>query len=186
MGPFGATCWQQKGAAQLKIRQSTLMALYEDNDITLQLPGDWTRSQNSKADLVQFREASGQHWLSISVMEIGKQGLTQQDTYKAVQSLYSERVDAERRFMAAADPFIANGVQVNEGTVLGIYSGHEKASSRFFTGYVTAKGAKTIVLYLESITRDSKAHLQFGYEIFRGLAIKPGSNTATEPKASPP
>ena len=162
------------------------MALYEDNDITLQLPGDWTRSQNSKADLVQFREASGQHWLSISVNAIGKQDLTQQETYKVVQSLYSERVDGERRFLAAADPFIANGVQVNEGTVLGIYSGHEKASSRFFTGYVTAKGAKTIVLYLESITRDSKAHLQFGYEIFRGLAIKPGPNTAPEPKASPP
>jgi hypothetical protein len=149
------------------------MALYEDNDITLQIPGDWTRSQNSKADLVQFREASGQHWLSISVTPIGKEGLTKQETLKVVESLYSDRVDGERRFLAAADQFTANGVQFNEGTALGIYSGHEKASSRFFTGYVTAKGAKTIVLYLESITRDSKAHLQFGYEIFRGLTIKP-------------
>ena len=162
------------------------MVTYEDNDITLQLPGDWTRSQNPKTDLVQFREASGQHWLSISVNAIGKQGLTQQETYKVVESLYSERVDGERRFLAAADPFIANGVQVNEGMVLGIYSGHEKASSRFFTGYVTARGAKTIVLYLESITRDSKAHLQFGYEIYRGLAIKPGPHTAPEPRESPP
>ena len=149
------------------------MPLYEDNDIALQLPGSWTRSQNSKADLVQFREASGQHWLSISVMAIEKQGLTQKDTYKAVESLYSHRVEVERSLLAAADPFIANGVQFNGGTALGIYSGQQRASSRYFTGYVTAKGAKTIVLYLESITRDSKAHLQFGYEIFRGLTIKP-------------
>jgi hypothetical protein len=155
------------------------MATYEDNDITLQLPGDWTRSQNSKTDLVQFREASGQHWLSISVMPIEKKGLTQQETYKVVERLYSQRVDGERSLLAAADPFIANGVQTNEGTALGIYSGHERASSRYFTGYVTAKGEKTIVLYLESITRNSKAHLQFGYEIFRGLTIKP--NAPLEP-----
>ena len=101
------------------------MALYEDNDIALQLPGDWTQSQNSKADLVQFREASGQHWLSISVTPIEKQGLTQQETYKVVQSLYTERVDGERRFLALANRIRHGKKTVSRDEVRIMAVGHE-------------------------------------------------------------
>lgn len=149
------------------------MASYDDNDIALQLPGDWTQLQSSRPDLLQFRESSGLRQLSVSVMVIGKQGATSQEIHQAMQRMYAHRVEAERQALAAGDPLIADGVQVTAGTVLGIFSGVEKASSRFFIGYVTAQGARAVVLYLESITRDPRAHLQLGNEIFRALIIKP-------------
>jgi hypothetical protein len=111
--------------------------------------------------------------LSVSVMVIDKQGAIPREIHQAVQSIYARRVEAERSELAAGDPLIADGVQITEGMVLGIFSGVQKASSRFFTGYVIAKGARAVILYLESITRDQRAHLQLSHEIFRGLTIKP-------------
>jgi hypothetical protein len=135
---------------------------FEDSDIALTLPGKWTRSENSRPDLLIFREASGQRQLSVSVLSLGKP----EESHQAVQSLYSHRVDAERRELAAGDPIIAEGVQVTEGKPLGVFSGVQKASSRFFTGYVTAAGAQAVVLYLESIIRDPRAHLELAMRYF--------------------
>ena len=106
-------------------------------------------------------------------MAIEKPGAAALEMHKAVQSIYAERVEAERCELAAGDPLFADGVQITGGTALGIFSGVQKASSRFFTGYVIAKGARAVILYLESITGDQRAHLHLCNEIFRGLTIKP-------------
>ena len=151
------------------------MVSYDDNNIALKLPGGWARLENSRPDLLRFRESSGRRMLSVSVMTIDKQGAISLELYKAVQSIYAERVEAERCELAAGDPLFADGVQSANGMALGIFSGVQKASSRFFTGYVIAKGARAVILYLESITGDQRAHLHLSNEIFRGLTIKPAA-----------
>jgi hypothetical protein len=100
---------------------------YEDNDIAFTLPDKWTRSEKSRPDLLVFREASGQQQLSVSVMSIGKPD----ENRRAVERLYSLRIEAERRALRKGDPIIAGGVQVADGKPLGIFSGVQEASSRF-------------------------------------------------------
>jgi len=113
--------------------------------------------------------------LSVSVMAIDKQQVTSLGLHKAVQGIYADRVEAERSELAAGDPLIADGVQITKDTALGLFSGVRKASGRIFTGYVIAKGASVVILYLESITSDQRAHLQLCNEIFKGLTIKPAA-----------
>jgi hypothetical protein len=111
--------------------------------------------------------------LSVSVMAIDKQEVISPGLHKAVQRIYADRVEAERGELAAGDPLIADGVQITKDTALGLFSGVRKASGRIFTGYVIARGASVVILYLESITSDQRAHLQLCNEIFKGLTIKP-------------
>ena len=113
--------------------------------------------------------------LSVSVMAIDKQQVISLGLHKAVQGIYADRVEAERSELAAGDPLIADGVQITKDTALGLFSGVRKASGRIFTGYVIAKGASVVILYLESITSDQRAHLQLCNEIFKGLTIKPAA-----------
>ena len=125
--------------------------------------------------------------LSVSVMVIDKQNAIPLALQKAVQSIYADRVEAELCELAAGDPLIADGVQITKDTALGIFSGVRKASGRIFTGYVIAKGARVVILYLESITSDQRAHLQLCNEIFRGLTIKSvETNPALGPTATAP
>jgi len=113
--------------------------------------------------------------LSVSVMAIDKQEAISPGLHKAVERIYADRVEAERSELAAGDPLIADGVQITKDKALGLFSGVRKASGRIFTGYVIAKGASVVILYLESITSDQRAHLQLCNEIFKGLTIKPAA-----------
>jgi hypothetical protein len=151
------------------------MVSYDDDKITLKLPRGWESLQHSRPDLLRFRESSGRRMLSVSVMAIDKQEVISPGLHKAVQGIYADRVEAERCDLAAGDPLIADGIQITKDTALGLFSGVRKASGRIFTGYVIARGASVVILYLESITSDQRAHLQLCNEIFKGLTIKPAA-----------
>lgn len=105
-------------------------------------------------------------------MQFAKANLSEKDVHQVVERLYAHRIEAERKGLAAGDPIISDGVKVSSGKSLGVFSGLEKGSSRFFTGYVTANAKTAVVLYLESITREARTHLELGNKIFLGLTLK--------------